>query len=143
MVGIQEKPSELDMRVFKELARLGYTPATLHQSFQSLQTLHEFVQFAGTHQYYSDAVNRRIFLLSLDIDFAIITAEELMLGEKNFVDEVQKALVLKAKHKVEKKKLDEFKAKVGKLEERVFELASSSKELISRIRDESRSRDAL
>jgi len=136
-----DKPNELDMKVFKELAKLGYTPSTLRQSFHSLQTIHDFLQFIGTHQYYSDAVNKQIFLLGLDADYTVISIEELMLKEKNFVDEVQMALVLKQKPKIDGKKLDEFKKQVGAIETDVLGLSARAKKLIEQIRAESRSKE--
>ena len=138
-----DKPNELDFKVFKELAKFGYSPSTLRQSYHSLQTLHDFIQFIGTHQYYSDTVNKKIFLLGLDADYAVISLEQLMLKEKNFVDAVQKALILKAKPGVDKKKLDDFKASVEKLEENVLELSEQAKRLILQIREEFQTRQAL
>ncbi len=137
----EEKHAEVDLKLYKELARFGYTPLTLRQSFSSLQTIHEFLQFMGANQYYSDAVNKKIFLLGLDADYAVISTEELLLKEKNFVEEVQRALVFKQKPKIDAKKMEEFKKQVGEVEGQVLELSGKAKALITQIRSEFQSRE--
>lgn len=138
-----DKPAEIELKVYKELARFGYTPATLSQSFHSLHTIHEFLQFIGTNQYYSDSANKQIFILGLDADYSVISSEELMLREKNFVDEIQRALLLKFKPKIDSKKLDEFKKQVDELENEVLALSSRAKKLILQIRDESQNKQSF
>jgi len=136
-----EKQGELDLRVSKELAQFGYSPATLRQCYHSVETLHDFIQFIGTHQYYSDTVNKSIFLLNLDADYAILSIEELMIREKDFADIAQVALMLKEKPKLDKAKVDDFKKQVDALEKQVLELLSRAKQLIEQIRRESKSRE--
>ncbi|MEM4255321.1 MAG: hypothetical protein QXR53_03245 [Candidatus Norongarragalinales archaeon] len=138
---LEDKHVEVDLRLYKELARFGYTPLTLRQSFNSLQTIHEFLQFMGTNQYYSESVNKKIFLLGLDADYAVICTEELMLKEKNFVEEVQRALVLKRKPKIDERKMDEFKKQVEEVEKQVLDLSAKAKELIRQIRTEFQDRE--
>lgn len=136
-----DKHLEVDTKLYKELARFGYTPLTLRQSFTSLQTIHEFLQFIGTNQYYSDVVNKKIFLLTLDADYAVISTEELLLREKNFIDELQRSLILKQKANIDQAKMDEFKKQVEEIENQVLELNAKAKRLIIQIREEFQDRE--
>ena len=139
----EDKHAEVDLKLYKELAKFGYTPLTLRQSYNSLQTLHELLQFIGANQYYSESVNKKIFLLGLDADYAVLSTEELMLKEKNFVDEVQRALMLKQKPKLDGKKLGEFKKQVEEVEGQVLALTGNAKKLILQIRGEFEDRQSF
>lgn len=124
----------IEERVLEELARAGYTTATLQQAEHSLQVLHEFLQYVGTHQYYGDAVNKQVFLLGLEADYHILTLQELLLKEKDFFDLVQIALVQSKKPDLDEKKIAEFKAQVSALEKLILELNAKSKVMIEKIR---------
>src|SRR3989344_4904177 len=116
----EDKHAEVDLKLYKELAKFGYTPLTLRQSF-----------------------NKKIFLLGLDADCTVLSTEELMLKEKNFVDEVQRALMLKQKPKLDGKKLAEFKTQVEEVEGQVLALTGKAKQLILQIRGEFEDRQSF
>ena len=131
-----DKEDELDVKTMKELAKAGYSPSTIRQCAHSLETIHNFIQYVGMHQYYSDVVNKQVFLLGLDVDYAVLSLDELLLEETDFVDIVQMALLLKKKTPLDKKKLFEFNEKVSELEKRVLDLNGKAKKLIEQIRSE-------
>ncbi len=136
-----ERFGEVEMQVFHELAKVGYTPLVLKQCFDSLQSVVDFLQYIGTNQYYSDSVNKRVFLLTLDADESLISCEELSLREKHFIDDVHISLVLKKPVSVDAAKLDLFKKDVYALEAKAVALAAGVKALIAQIRSEFESRD--
>lgn len=137
---LDEKTDELDVKIVKEFAKAGYSPSTIRQCAHSLETIHNFIQYVGMHQYYSDLVNRQIFLLGLDVDYAVLSLDQLLLKEKDFVDSVQTALLLKKTPSLDKKQLAEFKQTVSELEKQVLGLNENAKKLIIQIRSEYRQR---
>lgn len=134
---------QVEEKVYHELAKLGYTPLKLRQSFDSLQVINEFLQFIGTNQYYSDDVNKKLFLLGLDAGYAVISTEELMLKEKVFVDEMHIAIVEKKKPELDLQKLAAFKLEVEGLHQTVLDLSANAKKLITQIRSDFASREAF
>ncbi|MFH1056212.1 MAG: hypothetical protein V1717_00205 [Candidatus Micrarchaeota archaeon] len=133
----EEKHGDLEEKTVEELIRLGYSPSILRQSMQALQTLHEFVQFIGTNQYYSENISKKIFYLSLDLNHTVLGLEELALRERTLIDEVQKAVVLKSKPAVDSKKIAGFRKQAEDLENQVLELTANAKKLVKEIKDES------
>lgn len=142
-MAVEEKPADVELKVHRELAKVGYSPSTVRQCFTALNTIHEFLQYIGQNQYYSDSVNKKVFLLSLDADYAVITTEELLLREKSFIDGIQTALVLKKPVKVDAPKLAQFKKEVEELENMVVDLGANAKKLVVQIREEFTSRESF
>ncbi len=88
------------------------------------KVVRDFVQYLGNNQYYSDGVNKKIFLLTIEADACLLSVERLNLKasdvrvvvEKHFLSKTKADLVL------EPKAVDGVKAELKKLQDELCSL---------------------
>ncbi|MDP2717447.1 MAG: hypothetical protein Q8P02_01755 [Candidatus Micrarchaeota archaeon] len=76
-----------------------------------VHSIQEFVQYLGTNQYYSDTVNKKIFLLTLDVDATLLRLGRLHLLAGGFRDALLAAQLSRKKGvHLDEKALNDFHA---------------------------------
>ncbi len=74
-----------------------------------VHNIQEFVQYLGTNQYYSDTVNKKIFLLTLDVDASLLRMGRLHLLASGFRDALLRAQLARQKNvHLDEKALSDF-----------------------------------
>ncbi|VVB67556.1 Uncharacterised protein [Candidatus Norongarragalina meridionalis] len=120
--------------------KFDYVPTRLKKLTEMLDLIQEFVQYLGSNQYYSDSLNKQVFLLNLDADALMLKLEALSLKEHRFQSEMKLALFKKKKPAFEKKEFDEYKKGLLALETDVMEMHRRALVLTEEIRGEYRSK---
>ncbi|MBI2444954.1 hypothetical protein HYV43_01025 [Candidatus Micrarchaeota archaeon] len=123
---MQKEEFEVNKRLLTEY---GVSMTLLKELDESLHAVQEFVQYLGTNQYYSDAVNKKIFLLTLDVDTLILRLQALHLQAARFQDTLFTAVLSKKKTGLEANAVTAYKTEfavvmndVGLLHKRALEL---------------------
>ncbi|MBI5228592.1 hypothetical protein HY991_00665 [Candidatus Micrarchaeota archaeon] len=131
--------AKVDDRLLKELARkYDYMPARIRDLLGFLKVVHEFSQYLANNQYYSEGLNKKVFLLDLDTDTCLLKLEKLKLVSENLCAEVEKSLVAGGKANVEKKQFADLNASINTLEKELTEIHSRALQLTEEIRTESK-----
>jgi vacuolar-type H+-ATPase subunit I/STV1 len=133
---------KFEEKVFAEFAKLDYAPTQVERFDHLLHSVREFLQYAGGQQYYGDVINKKIFLLILDADDCAIRLEQMVLQASVYHDEVQKAVLTKREPKINEKDFQEFKKKLADFEKQLNELCEECRDLISKIKAESKQKSA-
>lgn len=125
-VFMQKEEFEVNKRLLTEYE---VSLALLKEVDEFLHAIQEFVQYLGTNQYYSDAVNKKIFLMTLDVDTLILRLQSLHLQAAQFQDTLFKGVLSKKKTSLDAAKVASFKTEsqtvltdVNALHKRALEL---------------------
>ena len=88
------------------------------------RVVRDFVQYLGNNQYYSDAVNKKIFLLTIEADACLLSVERLNLKASDVRVVVEKHFLAKAKSQlvIEPNAVDSVKAELKKLQDELCSL---------------------
>ena len=128
-----DKPEKFEEEFAK---RFDYLPVRLKRFENFLANVKEFAQYLGANQYYSDALNKRVLLLNIEVDGLLMDFEELLVRQAGFQEEFQKAALAKRKPRVNAKEFEAFKADEKGFEKKAAELKKAASEVINRIKDE-------
>ncbi len=127
----------LEERISQVLAKeYDYVPGTVRQLANFIKTLHEFCNYLGNNKYYSDSVNKKVFLLNLDSSTLSIKVEKLRLTAELFYNQVEKSVLAKKKTQLDKKMVAKFLADVTALQKEANELYEESTNAVVQIRKE-------
>lgn len=102
MLNVQEKVSKF-MAV-----KYGYLPGRAKQLKAFATVMFNFSQYLGSNKYYSDVLNRRIALASLDVDLFALRAEKLRVEAEEMYALVTVALLAKKKPGLDAKAVAAF-----------------------------------
>lgn len=91
---MQKALMEASKRLFLEY---GINPDSIKELDEFIHGIQEFVQYLGSNQYYSDGVNKKIFLLTLDVDAALLRFSWLHLQAVGFRDALTKSVLNRKK----------------------------------------------
>lgn len=129
--------ASLEERIWQVLAKeYDYVPGTVRQLANFIKTIREFCNYLGNNKYYSDSVNKKVFLLNLDSSTLSIKVEKLRLTAEVFYNEVEKNILAKKKTKLDKKELTKFLLEVTDLQNQADELYEESMKTVVQIRKE-------
>lgn len=130
---------KLELRIEKEFVK-GYGIASNRVKVlgEFLQTIHDFIQYLGTNQYYSDAVNKKIFLLGLDLDAAVLRLQALGLELGSMRDAIEKSVLGSQKERLDEKRVSDFKARLSDCEKEISALYERALALTEEIRSDYR-----
>ncbi|PIO06206.1 hypothetical protein COT29_02325 [Candidatus Micrarchaeota archaeon CG08_land_8_20_14_0_20_59_11] len=120
--------------------KFEYVPTRLKKLTEMLDLIQEFVQYLGSNQYYSDSLNKQVFLLNLDADALMLKLEALSLNEHHFQSAMKLALFKKKQPAFGKREFDEYKKDLLALETEVMELHKRALMLTDEIRGEYRNK---
>jgi len=120
--------------------KFDYVPTRLKKLTEMIELIREFVQYLGSNQYYSDSLNKQVFLMNLDADALMLKLEALSLKEHRFQSEMKLALFRKKRPTFGKKEFDEYKKGLLALEAEIMELHKRAMFLTEEIRGEYRSK---
>ncbi|MBI4360632.1 hypothetical protein HY572_02560 [Candidatus Micrarchaeota archaeon] len=131
---MQKALMEASKRLFLEY---GINPDSVKELDEFLHGIQEFVQYLGSNQYYSDAVNKKIFLLTLDVDAALLRFSWLHLEAIGFRDALTKSvLARKKKEGLDEKKVAAFNDSFNALTQDARDLHERALALTDDIRKE-------
>ncbi len=123
---MQKEEFEVTKRLITEY---GVSLSLLKELDEFLHAIQEFVQYLGTNQYYSDPVNKKIFLMTLDVDTLILRLQSLHLQAAQFQDVLFQGVLSKKKTNLDATRMALFKAEfdvvvtdVNALHKRAMEL---------------------
>lgn len=102
----------------------------------SLRVLSDFAQYLGTNQYFSDYLNKKVFLLNLDIATVALELEELVLRADELHSLVKQGVLSKKKAALEANEVKQFKDKMATIEKKLFAVQSDALRLTQEIREE-------
>ncbi|MBI5635955.1 hypothetical protein HY993_03265 [Candidatus Micrarchaeota archaeon] len=127
----------LEERISQVLAReYDYVPGTVRQLANFIKTLHEFCNYLGNNKYYSDSVNKKVFLLNLDSSTLSMKVEKLRLTAELFYNQVEKSVLAKKKAGLDKKAVAAFREDVSSLQKEADGLYEESVKIVAQIRKE-------
>lgn len=93
-----------------------FPPNQLKEVSESLKTLQDFLQYLGSNQYYSDSVNKRIFLLGIDADALMLKMEKVHLEYARNLSQVMTAIAKKKTPSLDKQKFAAFLVRLFEVE---------------------------
>ncbi len=126
-----------ESRAVRELiSKYGLNLAQLKELGEFLHSVQEFVQYLGTNQYYSDTVNKKIFLLSLDVDTALLRLGHLNLRASGFKSRLLLQFLSKKKADFPASELDAYRNDFDLLVKEVDVLQTRALTLTDDIREE-------
>jgi len=130
---------KLDQQIEKELVcKYGLHLDKLAGFKDSLRVLSDFAQYLGANQYFSDYLNKKVFLLNLDIATVALELEELVLRADDFHSLVKQSVLSKKKLALDAGLVKQFKEKMVEVERKLFAVQSDALRLTQEIRDEYR-----
>ncbi len=130
---MQKAETEASKRLTTEY---GIDVNTIKETSELLHAMQEFVQYLGTNQYYSDAVNKKIFLITLDVDTALLRIQKLLLESTRFRETLIRAALKKKKTALDAKQVAAFRENHAALERQVEELHGRALALTEDIRSD-------
>jgi hypothetical protein len=129
---------KMEEKVAGELAKRGLATGEVKQLGEFLKVVHEFSQYLAANQYYSEGLNKKVFLLNLDCDGLVLKLEKLKLWAEKFFNETEKSLLNKKKPVFDETVVNDFKKSLSLLEKEVDEIHGRAMQLIDEIRAECR-----
>lgn len=100
---------DVQEKVLKYFAsKHGYLPGRAKQLKDFVNVVFRFTQYVGANKYYSDTLNRRLALLSVDVDLLSLKAEALRIRGEEFYDMAAVAILSKKEPKVDAKDMAAF-----------------------------------
>ncbi len=102
----------------------------------SLRVLADFAQYLGANQYFSDYLNKKVFLLNLDVATVALELEELVLRADEFHALVKQGVLSKKKNRLDANEVKQFKEKMAAVEKKLFSVQSDALRLTQEIREE-------
>ncbi|NYZ78034.1 hypothetical protein H0N96_01375 [Candidatus Micrarchaeota archaeon] len=128
---------KLDQQVEKELVcKYGLHFDKIAGFKDSLRVLADFAQYLGANQYFSDYLNKKVFLLNLDIATVALELEELVLRADEFHSVVKQGVLSKKKTALDAGGVKQFREKMAGLEKKLFSVQSDALHLTEEIRSE-------
>ena len=128
---------ELEEKISKELAKkYGYLPGQAKQLSSFVKVIHNFSHYLGSNKYYSDALNKRIALLTLDCDILSLRVERMRLLAEGFYSQMELALLSKQKSSIDKQRVEEFKRTLKELEDEALKVHDRALKLMTDIKSE-------
>lgn len=118
------------------LLQTGVSFETLKELSDFCGGVQDFVQYLGTNQYYSDAVNKKVFLLNLDVDTCLLKVGKVLLNAATLKDVLCKAIAEKRKATLDEKQLSAFKKLLEDGEKEVLAVHERALALTDDIRKE-------
>lgn len=133
-----------EAKVGRELfAEYGVNAQHLKELHEFLHSIQEFVQYLGTNQYYSETVNKKIYILMLDVDASLLQVDELSLAASAFKEKLLRALLRKKKESLDRAEVARFIERLCYVERQVRALHERAVSLTEDIRDEYKKKDHL
>ncbi len=127
---------DIDDKIYKTLAtEYGYYPDSAKQVCQFVKYLHHFAQYVGAHKYYSDTLNKRVALLTLDADMLALQSERARLESEQIYAEMEVGSFAKKPPDL-KKRINDFKATLDSVNKGALELHSTTVKLMKDIKAE-------
>ncbi len=137
-------PVDMQEKIAKELAtKYGYLPGETKQVLTFVKGMHNFSHYLGSNKYFSDTLNKRIALLSLDCDILSLRAERVRLLSEGFYTQVELSLVTKKPASLDKKKVEGFKKDMAAVLEEAISINERALRLMEDIKREYTTSDSV
>ena len=128
---------KLREKVVEELAKsFDYVPGTVKSLEEFMDRIQDFSQYLANNQYYSEGLNKKVFLLNLDSDECTLKLEMLRLKADAYYREVEKSILRKEKPALEKKDFIELNKEIGEMQDMLKEIHARALKLTEEIRHE-------
>ena len=137
-----EKPAEEKVNE-AFLLQSGVSFEKLKDLAEFCEGIQDFVQYLGTNQYYSDVVNKKVFLLNLDVDSCLLRLNSIHFKASGFRDFLHKAVCEKKKADLDAGELKEFLSLLAGAEKESLQLHERALELTEDIRREYRQKQGF
>lgn len=135
---------KIELEIVKRLIMdYGIDLARLKEQTDFVHAIIDFFQYVGANQYYSDLVNKKIFLLSLDADSCLLQLEGLKFTAGKYRKLVLSDLVKKKKSAVDPVAAKDFAKKSEELEAELHGLLQRTLDLTGEIRHEYKQKQQL
>lgn len=122
--------------LYSFVKEFGVLPDRIKKLSWFMKTIHGFLQYLSSNQYYSDGLNKKVFLLSLESDELVLLLEKLRLKTDFFYSEIEKSIIKKEKPFISKEQKEEFNKELAFLESKINEIHSKALQLTSEIKEE-------
>ena len=136
----REKPAEEKVNELF-LLQAGVSFEKLKDLAEFCEGIQNFVQYLGTNQYYSDSVNKKIFLLTLDVDALLLRLGHLSLVVSSFKERKLEELLRKKKDLISDSEVESFRKDCDAFEKAVSELHDRAFALTEDIREDYKRKD--
>ena len=130
-------PEDISEKVCRELAsKYGYLPGRAKELSAFVKLIHKFTQYVGNNKYYSDMLNKRIALLSLDADILVLKVESARVVAEELYSQAETQALCKKPVNIDKKKIEELKGVLANLNDEAMELHGQTLKLLEDIKKE-------
>jgi hypothetical protein len=128
---------DLSEKISKELAtKYGYVPGEAKQVLTFVKGIHNFSHYLGNNKYFSDTLNKRVAVLSLDCDILSLKAERVRLLAEGFYTQVELSIVAKSKPAIDKAKVVAFKKEMQAVLDEAMSINDRALKLMADIKEE-------
>ena len=125
------------------LLQSGVSFERLKDLAEFCEGIQDFVQYLGTNQYYSDVVNKKVFLLNLDVDACLLRLNSIHFKASGFRDFLHKVVCENKEAVLDSGELKAFLSSLGEVERESLELHARALELTEDIRREYRQKQGF
>ena len=130
--------------ILKNLAtKYDFVPGRLKDVGEFLKTMQDFAHYLSTSQYFSENLNKKVAMLTLDIDSLALRVEVLRLMEDMLYAAAEKSALRKEVIKLDKAKVEKLKSEVEEVEKALMDTSGSALALTKEIRGEFRLKHGL
>ncbi|HEV8289628.1 MAG TPA: hypothetical protein VGQ00_01600 [Candidatus Norongarragalinales archaeon] len=128
---------KIEEEVLKTLAKkYDFVPGRLKEVGDFLKQMQDYTHYVATSQYFSEVLNKKVALLTLDIDSLALRVEVLRMLENMLYAEAEKATFRKDPIALDKKKVENLKAEMKDVEKALTDTSSQAIALTKMIREE-------
>ncbi|MGC9114005.1 MAG: hypothetical protein ACP5IG_02895 [Candidatus Micrarchaeia archaeon] len=133
----KKEVEEVERKVAEELAkRFNYNPKKLNELCAFVAALHDFSHQLQENRYYSEALAKKVFELTLEFDAISLEVEGLRMRSRQLEDEIETSLLAKRKPAVNAMKGTQVKKEVEEAWENAMKAHAKLERILSEIRSE-------
>jgi len=134
---------KIEDRVAEKLATdFDYSPTVLKELSEFLRAMHEFTHYIQENRYYSEALNKKVFELTLELEALALKMSLLRLQDEALYEEVEKAVLRKEKPRTKTEEVEKLKKETTETREAAEKLYLRLQNILKEILDEYRRKSA-
>ena len=134
MVNVSEKKQEETAAFFAK--EFNFSFDSLHQLVDFFDDLREFSHHLSENHYYSEAINKKVIAINLDIHLLSLELPCLELIGCKFYNEAHKAILAEKKPEIDKSSFEAFYKQLNATEKKALETNQSLQKLVNEIKIE-------
>ncbi|MEW5955314.1 MAG: hypothetical protein AB1626_02120 [Candidatus Micrarchaeota archaeon] len=131
-----------DKAAEKLAKEFDYSPAVLKELCEFMRAMHEFTHYLQENRYYSEALNKKVFELTLELESIALKMNLLRLRDEALYGEVEKAVLRKEKPKAKREEVEKLKKEIAETQNAAEKLYSRLQGILGEILAEYRQKNA-